>query len=139
MRVALPALLFVAANTAAPASAAQPIEGLWRNPIGSAIIRIGPCGKVLCGTVVWASARGRAEVAKNTRNVVGTAVLTDLKRTEPNRWTGHLFIPDDNIHVSARLELVTYRGLRLTGCGLVGLICRTQIWTRVDEPLPPAD
>jgi uncharacterized protein (DUF2147 family) len=64
-------------------------------------------------------------------------VLTGVKRTAPNRWTGHLYIPDDNIHVSARLELESSRDLKLTGCGLIGLICRTQIWTRVDEPLPP--
>lgn len=131
--------LFVAALSAGPASASQPIEGLWKNPIGSAIIRVGPCGNTLCGTVVWASARGKAEVAKNTSHVVGTTVLTNVKRVAPNRWTGRLFIPDDNIHVSARLELATYSDLRLTGCGLVGLICRSQIWTRVDEPLPPSD
>jgi uncharacterized protein (DUF2147 family) len=138
MRFSLPAL-FLLALVAAPAEAAQPIEGLWRNPIGSAIIRVAPCGGVLCGTVVWASARGRAEVAKNTSRVVGTTVLTNVKRAAPNRWTGRLFVPDDNIHVSAKLEFQSYRDLRLTGCGLVGLICRTQIWTRVDEPLPPSD
>ena len=132
-------VLFLLSLSTVPAYAAQPVEGLWRNPIGSAIIRLAPCGKLLCGTVVWASARGRAEVAKNTSHVVGTTVLTDVKRAAPNRWTGRLYIPDDNIHVSARLELVTFRDLRLTGCGLVGLICRTQIWTRVDEPLPPSD
>jgi len=138
MRSFLPAL-FLSAVSAVPAAAAQPVEGLWRNPIGSAIIRVATCGNLLCGTVVWASARGRAEVAKNTLHVVGTTVLTGVKRTAPNRWTGHLYIPDDNIHVSARLELKNSRDLKLTGCGLVGLICRTQIWTRVDEPLPLGD
>jgi uncharacterized protein (DUF2147 family) len=130
--------LFALALGAGPANAAQPVEGLWKNPIGSAIIRVAPCGSLLCGSVVWASARGRAEVAKNTAHVVGTTVLTDVRRTALNRWTGHLYIPDDNIHVSARLELITYSQLRLTGCALAGLICRTQIWTRVDEPLPPS-
>ena len=138
MRSFLPAILIAALN-AEPANAAQPVEGLWRNPIGSAIIRVAPCGNLLCGTVVWASARGEAEVAKHTSHVVGTTVLTGVKRTAPNRWTGHLYIPDDNIHVAARLELENAKDLKLTGCGLVGLICRTQIWTRVDEPLPPGD
>jgi uncharacterized protein (DUF2147 family) len=138
MRSFLPAL-FLAAVNAAPANAAQPVEGFWRNPIGSAIIRVAPCGNLLCGTVVWASARGRAEVAKNTSHVVGTTVLTAVKRAAPNRWTARLYIPDDNIHVSARLELESTTDLKLTGCGLVGLICRSQIWTRVDEPLPASD
>ena len=138
MRSFLPALV-IAALGAGPADAAQPVEGLWRNPIGSAIIRVAPCANLLCGTVVWASARGEAEVAKNTSHVVGTTVLTGVKRTAQNRWAGHLYIPDDNIHVSARLELESTTDLKLTGCGLVGLICRSQIWTRVDEPLPASD
>lgn len=132
-------VLAAAALTAVPAHAAEPVEGLWKNPIGSAIIRVAPCGSLLCGTVVWASSRGKAEVAKNTSHVVGTTVLTGVKRTAPNRWTGHLYIPDDNIHVSAKLQLESDNHLKLTGCGLVGLICRTQIWTRVDEPLPQSD
>lgn len=139
MRPILPALFLIALGVPAHVSAQQPVEGLWKNPIGSAIIRVAPCGSALCGTVVWASARGRTEVAKTTTHVVGTTVLTNVKRVAPNRWTGHLFIPDDNIHVSARLELFTYSNLKLTGCGLMGLICRTQNWTRVEEPLPPGD
>jgi uncharacterized protein (DUF2147 family) len=120
-------------------SAAQPapsaIEGYWKNPIGSAIIAIAPCGNALCGKVAWASARGQREVAKNTSNVVGTTVLTGLIKNG-NRWTGSLYVPDDNIHVSARLELAGHKQLKLTGCAIMGLICRTQVWTRVDGPSP---
>lgn len=137
MRPLLPIALLLTTVTT-NARAAQPIEGLWRNPIGSAIIRVGPCGDTLCGSVVWASARGNAEVAKTTSHVVGTLVLTDVKQMAANRWSGRLFVPDDNIHVSARLQLAGPRSLRLTGCAVAGLFCRSQIWTRVDEPLPPA-
>ena len=114
-----------------------PIEGLWKNPIGSAIIAVAPCGNALCGKVVWASARGQREVAKTTSNVVGTTVLTDVK-PKGKGWAGKLFIPDDNIHVSARLELLNTTQLKLTGCAIAGVICRSQIWTRTEEPLPGA-
>jgi len=129
---ALPALM---ALTAAQPVAHAPIEGYWKNPIGSAIIAIRPCGANLCGKVVWASERGQREVANNTSHVVGTTVLTGLTYSR-GRWAGALYVPDDNIHVSAHLEPLGGRQLKLTGCGLMGLICRTQIWTRVDEPLP---
>jgi uncharacterized protein (DUF2147 family) len=129
--------LFVGVTAVAQPRAA-PIEGYWRNPIGSAIIAIAPCGDALCGKVVWASARGQREVARNTTNVVGTTVLTGLRRSD-GRWTGSLYIPDDNIHVSAKLQLLNERKLKLTGCGLLGLICRTQVWTRADGPLPSGD
>jgi uncharacterized protein (DUF2147 family) len=126
------------ALTAAQSPQRAAIEGLWKNPIGSAIIAIAPCGNVLCGKVVWASARGKREASTSTANVVGTTVLTGLKANGA-RWNGTLFIPDDNIHVSARLQLVNNRELKLTGCALAGLFCRSQIWTRTDEPLPPSD
>ena len=41
-----------------------------------------------------------------------------------------LFIPDDNVHVSAKLQLLGERQLKLTGCAVAGLFCRSQIWTR---------
>lgn len=127
--------LLIATALAAQPRTASPIEGYWKNPIGSAIIAISPCGSVLCGKVVWASARGQREVAKHTSNVVGTTVLTNVKAAR-GHWAGSLYIPDDNIHVSARLEPIGAGQLKLTGCGLLGLICRTQVWTRVEEPLP---
>jgi len=126
--------LFIAASAVAQPRATTPVEGYWKNPIGSAIIQIAPCGDTLCGKVVWASARGQREVAKNTSNVVGTTVLTNLKYAR-GHWAGSLYVPDDNVHVSAKLQLIGDGRMKLTGCGLMGLICRTQIWTRADGPL----
>ena len=134
---AFAAFLMLIALTAAQRPSGSAIDGLWKNPIGSAIIAIAPCGDALCGKVVWASARGRREASKGASNVVGTIVLTGL-RPRDGHWTGTLFIPDDDIHVSARLQPVGNRQLRLTGCAFAGLFCRTQIWTRVDGPLPRA-
>lgn len=123
--------LLVAAT--APAQPAAPIQGYWKNPIGSAIIAIAPCGNALCGKVVWASARGRREVARNAPNVVGTTVLTGLRLVH-GRWSGSLYIPDDNIHVSAKLQPLQNGRLKLTGCAFMGFFCRTQLWARVDGP-----
>jgi len=129
------ASLLIAAATAI--AQPSPIQGYWKNPIGSAIIAIAPCGDSLCGKVVWASARGRREVAKNTSNVVGSTVLTGL-RPSRGRWNGSLYIPDDDVHVAARLQPLANGRMKLTGCAFMGLFCRTQIWTRVDS-LPKRD
>ena len=85
--------------------------------------------------MVWASARGEREVARNTRQIVGTIVLTGLRR-EGSEWKGSLYIPDDDIHVTAHLRPLGRAQLKLTGCGLMGLICRTQMWTRYEGSLP---
>ena len=132
------ATLTLAALTATRGPPPTQIEGLWMNPIRSAIIAIAPCGDALCGTVVWASARGKREAAKGASNVVGTTVLTGV-RTRDGRWTGTLFIPDDDIHVAAQLQLAGDRQLKLTGCAFAGLFCRSQMWTRTDGPLPRTD
>jgi uncharacterized protein (DUF2147 family) len=132
------ATLTLAALTATRGPPPTQIEGLWMNPIRSAIIAIAPCGDALCGKVVWASARGKREAAKGASNVVGTTVLTGV-RTRDGRWTGTLFIPDDDIHVDAQLQLAGNRQLKLTGCAFAGLFCRSQMWTRTDGPLPRAD
>ena len=137
MRTILATIALLALTAAQPPPRA-PIEGQWKNPIGSAIIAIGPCRDALCGKVVWASARGQREASTSTSHVVGTVVLTGLKPTR-DRWTGTLFIPDDNVHVAARLELLGSRQLKLTGCALAGLLCRSQVWTRADGPLPSSD
>ncbi|HXS50009.1 MAG TPA: DUF2147 domain-containing protein [Sphingomicrobium sp.] len=135
----MPSLVpLILALAAVQSTQRAPIEGLWKNPIGSAIIAVAPCGNALCGKVVWASARGRREVAKTTSQVVGTTVLTDV-RPKGKTWVGKLFVPDDNIHVSARLQLLGDNQLRLTGCAVAGLFCRSQIWTRTQEPLPAPD
>ena len=125
------AALVALTGAAAPGS----IEGYWANPSGTAIIAISSCGAALCGKVAWASERGRREASRSTPDVVGTMVLTHLKPAGDS-WTGSLFIPDDDIHVSARLRLVAPNELKLTGCAL-SLLCRSQLWTR-KEALPNA-
>lgn len=40
--------LFIAASAVAQPRATTPVEGYWKNPIGSAIIQIAPCGDTLC-------------------------------------------------------------------------------------------
>ena len=137
MRTILATIALVALTAAQPPPRA-PIEGQWKNPIGSAIIAIAPCGGALCGKVVWASARGQREASTSTSHVVGTVVLTGLTPSR-DRWTGTLFIPDDNVHVAAKLQLLDSRQLKLTGCAVAGLLCRSQIWTRADGPLPSSD
>ena len=111
---ALAIIFAFVAPSAVQAQPRAPIEGNWKKPIGSAIITVAPCGDLLCGKVAWASARGQREASTGTSNVVGTTVLTGFKQTG-SRWTGRLFIPDDNVHVSAKLQLLSERQLKLTG------------------------
>lgn len=128
------ALLFFAAAQAAP----QSIEGLWKNPSGSVIMSIEACGSALCGTVKWASAQAKADAAKGTDQLVGANLLTNLK-PKGSMWTGRLFVPDEKIRASARIQLVGTEQLKVSGCAMLGAVCRSQVWTRTSDPLPAAE
>ena len=113
-------------------SVPEPVEGLWRNPAASVIIAIAPCERLLCGTVKWASADAQRDAAKGTRHLVGSDLITGLRRSG-NRWIGQLFIPDENVRATARLQLLERDRLKVTGCLLMGLICDSQVWLRVEN------
>jgi uncharacterized protein (DUF2147 family) len=115
----------------APALAASPLEGLWTNPKGNVVVRIAPCGPQLCGKVVKASAKARAKAAaQGTGNLLGRTLLSGLQRTGPNRWQGKVFVPKVGHNVSGNLTLAGSSRLNVQGC-LIGVICKSQSWTRV--------
>jgi uncharacterized protein (DUF2147 family) len=126
-------LLMLAAIAASPADA--PIEGRWRSPGGNSIIDIAPCGSAWCGTVAWASDKAKKDAAKATDKLIGTQLLTGLEEKKPGRWQGKLFVPDRNVRVTAKLQLVTAQQLKVSGCA-AKVLCNSQVWNRFEGPLP---
>jgi len=110
------------------------IDGRWANPDASVIIDIAPCGEARCGTVAWASDKAKADARKGTDRLIGSDLLTGLEERKKGQWTGRLFIPDHDMRVNAKLQLVGERQLKVSGCVVV--LCRSQYWNRADGPLP---
>ena len=103
------------------------------NPSGSVIIVIAPCEtERLCGTVEWASEKAQADAAKGTPALIGARLLSDVRAKGSNRWQGKLFVPDKNVRASAKIELTSDDRLKVSGCGPVGLLCKSQLWRRTD-------
>jgi uncharacterized protein (DUF2147 family) len=128
MRFYFWALAVAAALVAWPARAE--ISGDWTNPSKSVVIHIGPCGHTLCGTVSWASQKAKRDAMKGTKHLVGSHLLTKMQKSNSS-WKGKLFIPDQNMNVSAKLKLVSANELKVSGCAL--MICKSQIWTRMNR------
>ena len=120
----------------AQTAAAAPIEGRWRSPGGNSIIDVAPCGEGWCGTVAWASAKAKQDAAKATSELVGTQLLTDVKPNGDDRWIGRLFIPDKNMRVTAKIEVAPAGQLKVSGCLAGKSLCKSQLWTPVEGPLP---
>jgi len=126
--------LILAALAIAAASPDGSIEGHWIHPEKTVIIRLGGCGDRVCGTVTWATERAQRDARKGVDQLIGARLLTDFHRNDKGVWKGKIFVPDYELHVSGRIQPLDANRLKVSGCTLGGILCRTQIWTRSDRP-----
>ena len=120
------ALIAVAAAVPFTASAQTPLEGHWKNPKGSVVVRVASCGDAFCGTVSWASAKNRGKGVGP-----GTQVLRDLRPLGGGVYKGKAYEPKRGISGSATVRQVAPDVMVVKGCVLSGIICKEQRWTRV--------
>lgn len=122
----------LAATVPAHADARDALEGVWRNRPHTLVVRIAPCGPALCGTVVEADADAQASTRRaGTPNLIGTQVLSQLRKSAKDTYKGQVYNPNLNIHAAGTVTLVSSSTLLVEGCVLGGLICRHQHWTRI--------
>ena len=109
------------------------LEGQWRNPKGSVTVKVAPCGRSWCGTVVDASAKAKASARKGgTPNLIGTRILTGLRPAGDDRFKGQVFDPKRNIRAPATIKVIGPNAIEVKGCAIAGfLLCKEQRWTRV--------
>ena len=113
--------------------AGVPIEGRWKNPSGRVTVMIAACGDAYCGTVTSASDQAMADARRgSTDALVGTQLLTGFKSAGAGKWRGRLFIPDLNHRSKAELRMLGTGQLKVTGCMVGRMICKSQLWTRAD-------
>jgi uncharacterized protein (DUF2147 family) len=134
MRVVASLALLLLSGAQAPTTS---IEGRWKSPGGNSIIDIAQCGGGLCGTVAWASAQAQQAAKKGTDQLIGAQILSSLTERNAGQWQGKLFIPDKNMRVTAKLQLVGPQQLKVSGCLAGRALCKSELWNRSDEPLPP--
>ena len=125
------AVIAVAVSVAAHNSSS--IEGIWRSPGGNSIMKIAACGHGPCGTIAWASDKAKHDSRKTTHHLVGTHLLTHLSQQKDGSWHGKLFIPDMNMHASAKISRLAHHELKVSGCKV---ICKSAVWTAFSKPLP---
>lgn len=136
MRI-LTALLPLMVLLAAPANAvsrSDAVTGLWINPYHSVAVQNRMCGPALCGRVVWASGEARADARESgVANLIGLDLLQDYRPETPGSWKGSVFVPDMGRRFSSQIEVLDPGRIRISGCIFHGLICKSQIWTRIGE------
>jgi uncharacterized protein (DUF2147 family) len=120
------ALVFSACSMPVSATAQSTLEGRWVNPHHTVIVSVARCGSAYCGTVSWATAKNRAR-----GTTPGTRVLSDLRPSGDGMYKGSAYEPKRDMHGSATVRQEGPDVMVVTGCALLGLICKEQRWTRV--------
>lgn len=94
-------------------------EGAWLT------VDIQPCGDRLCGTIV------EAHEAKDA-SIVGTEMIKGMKKKSDTAYSkGKIYAPDTKKWYKSKMKLKD-GSLKVSGCILGGVICRSQTWTRAN-------
>ena len=126
-------LLLLAVTTMLAQPGGTGLEGYWRNPSGSVVISIAPCAEAMCGRVQWASDRALADARRGgTDPLVGVELLSGFVLDGENRWRGRLFVPDLKRISKAEVRQLGPNQVKVTGCAVGRLVCKSQVWTRME-------
>lgn len=121
---------------AATPALAQDVKGTWLSESGETRVKIAECGASLCGTITWLK-DPRKDVQNEkeslrSRDLVGVRMMYDIKPNGTNAWAGKLYNITDGKTYTGKMETSGASALKLSGCVLGGLICKSQTWSRVN-------
>jgi uncharacterized protein (DUF2147 family) len=124
-------MLCPAPAPAQTANATPDIIGTWVNPRGTVKVRTGLCADRLCGWIVWAAPQAQADAREGgVSRLIGIELLRDYHGAGANRYRGTVYVPDMGRTFYSTIEQRDPNRLRISGCVLGGLICKSQNWHR---------
>jgi len=125
------ALLPATAPARPPLGVAPALIGTWINPRGTVKVRTGDCAGNLCGWVVWAAPKAEADARDSgVTQLVGTELLRNYRGKGPGRYEGTVYVPDMGHSFYSTIVQRDADHIRISGCILGGLICKSQDWHR---------
>jgi uncharacterized protein (DUF2147 family) len=113
----------------AHAYAAPDATGVWINDTGRGAVEIQPCGKALCGHVVWVK-------DPNDTKGCGKQIIGDVESSGGGVWDGGwIYSPEKRRNYDVELKPLADGTLRVVGYMGTKLFSRTMIWTRAPSDL----
>jgi len=132
-----PILLLLVLIAPAPALAAPNIQGNWLTDDGKGVVRIGPCGRQMCGWIARVLDRGpnvptrdvnNPEPRLRARPILGLPTLTGFNPAADSWTGGQAYDPKSGRSYRTTLSLNADGSLNVRGC--VMFICQSRRWTR---------
>jgi uncharacterized protein (DUF2147 family) len=122
------------------ALAADP-SGTWRLVDGKVTVKVRQCGGEVCANIVGLKEPtykdGTPKIDKYNKNpalrkrpLMGLSVLSDMKPTGDNTWSGKIYNADDGKTYSATMSM-SGSTMKLKGC-VAGILCKTNTFRRVN-------
>ncbi len=123
-----------------PALAASPL-GTWYTAEKDSQVRIANCGEAICGTLVWLKepndpATGKpkldkhnADASKQSRPLLGVAIVLAMKPSGANMWSGNVYNASDGKIYTGSFTMTGDNTADLKGC-VMSILCKSQTWTR---------
>jgi uncharacterized protein (DUF2147 family) len=127
-------VVFAAVAALVAVSSAQAADlGVWTGPKDNVRVAIKSCGASTCGTVVYASPKAEADARKSgLTTLVGQQLLRDFEPTGNGNMRGKVYVPTLKVTLNGTAEFVDARTMKAKGCVLGGLLCKSQVWHRID-------
>jgi len=128
---ALIALSFCAHS--ASAASLSPV-GVWIDHTGRGAVEIKPCGKKLCGHVVWARSR------KDSKKGCGKKIIGNLRKVGSKTWDrGWIYSPERGRKFDLEVRPLNKNKLRILGYMGNKLFSKTMYWKRAPASLKRCD
>ena len=135
----IPFALIALSFASAPLAAAEPVAGSWVTATKDGVVRIGPCGTALCGTlarflVVPPQGADQRDVHNpdarlRSRKLLGMPILIGF-REDGSIWRGTIYDPKAGKSYRSIIRRLDANRLEVKGC--IGPFCQTQVWRRAD-------
>jgi len=128
---ALAGSCLMAASVAGPASAEDVTDqalGQWHRTNLDWVVEFAMCGDYLCGEIV----SGDGVDSETGESVVGIQMLFDLERHSDTEWQGRMYNPEDGRTYMGKVTILSPDEVRMSGCIVGGLICRSEEWPRIN-------
>lgn len=118
-------------------AAAEGPAGIWTTEDRDSKIRIAPCGKSFCATILWAKTSAKDENNPNpalrNRGLVGIELSRDIRPDGSGGWAASMYNPENGQTYKTTLQPKGGRQLEVGGCVLGGLLCGSETWQRSGE------
>ena len=140
MKTIVAAALVLAGLSALGSPAFADATGIWRMENGKVTVRMAPCGGNLCGTIVGMrkplDKQGKPKrdkenpnAALRSRPVVGLTILSNMRPSGENSWSGTIYNPDDGNTYRSKMRLENSNLIKVKGC--VSVFCKSMKFVRI--------